>query len=197
MSRSMKVKPTDDPIDFVKLAEKYTVDKERQQQRMKTREDKLRQLSNSFGEIPAVQPIPVNNNNNNEEEQEVVEEQEREEVKSKKEEVKQVVEQKKENLLEPTPHQRPAKRFLKSLRYLRQEPTLVKYDTGSNTGTAAVVLLVLVTGFSLAFVFQRYNFPKVSHTITARRGSTLSLRRTVAREAGRRVGTTGRGRERN
>ena len=86
MSKSIRKKSTED-TDFVSLAEKYTVDIDRQKERLNRREEKLRQLSNTLSE---------EENNNSEE----------------------------------LP-QGFNKKFLKSLRYLRQEPTVIKYDTGS------------------------------------------------------------------
>jgi len=110
MSKSIKIRPTED-ADFVSLAEKYTVDKDKQKERIQRREDKLRQLSNSlssdgsFKEDSETNNNNNNNNNNNET--------------SSPSEI-------------PRPHGFN-KRFLKSLRYLRQEPTVIKYDTGSNS----------------------------------------------------------------
>ena len=86
MSKSIRKKSTED-TDFVSLAEKYTVDIDRQKERINRREEKLRQLSNTLSE----------EENNNSEEM----------------------------------PQGFNKKFLKSLRYLRQEPTVIKYDTGS------------------------------------------------------------------
>merc|ERR1719361_1790721 len=67
MSKSIKVKPSDDE-DFVSLAEKYTVDKDKQKERIARREDKLRQLSNSLqkdGSFKESKDEEQNNNNNN------------------------------------------------------------------------------------------------------------------------------------
>ena len=119
MSKSMKIKPTED-ADFVSLAEKFTVDKEKQKERIEKREAKLRQLSNSLNpdgsfkkkkEEPEEEVTTTNNNNNNE---------------------PIVVKVPTNNADIPRP-QGFNKRFLKSLRYLRQEPTIIKYDTGSNS----------------------------------------------------------------
>ena len=114
MSKSIRIKPTED-ADFVSLAEKYTVDKEKQKDRIQKREDKLKQLSNSLlsdGSFKESKDDSNNNNNNNEA---VV-----------------VVSTPTNNADIPRP-QGFNKRFLKSLRYLRQEPTIIKYDTGSNS----------------------------------------------------------------
>ena len=98
-----------DDIDFVSLAEKYTVDKDRQKERIQRREEKLRQLSNKLSEDGSIKEDfddEDNNNNNNSDDAETEE------------------------------SGRPNgfnKRFLKSLRYLRQEPTVINYDTGSAT----------------------------------------------------------------
>merc|ERR1719361_3074322 len=67
MSKSIKVKPADDE-DFVSLAEKYTVDIDKQKERIAKREDKLRQLSNSLhkdGSFKESKDEEQNNNNNN------------------------------------------------------------------------------------------------------------------------------------
>ena len=73
MSKSIKIKPTED-ADFVSLAEKFTVDKEKQKERIEKREAKLRQLSNSLNpdgsfkkkkEEPEEEVTTTNNNNNN------------------------------------------------------------------------------------------------------------------------------------
>ena len=122
MSKSIRIKPTED-ADFVSLAEKYTVDKEKQKERIQKREDKLRQLSHSLSSDGSVKEpqIPedeedesINNNNNNNNNEDVV------------------VAAPTNNADIPRP-QGFNKRFLKSLRYLRQEPTIIKYDTGSNS----------------------------------------------------------------
>merc|ERR1712241_371736 len=122
MSKSIRIKPTED-ADFVSLAEKYTVDKEKQKERIQKREDKLRQLSHSLSSDGSVKEpqIPedeedesINNNNNNNNNEDVV------------------VAAPTNNADIPRP-QGFNKRFLKSLRYLRQEPTNIKYDTGSNS----------------------------------------------------------------
>ena len=111
MSKSIRMKSAAEDADFVSLAEKYTVDKDRQKERIQRREEKLRQLSSTFTEeLPIKEDAESNNNNNNEEEGAAA-----------------VVDG-------SIPPGRPAgfnKRFLKSLRYLRQEPTVIKYDTGS------------------------------------------------------------------
>ena len=106
MSKSIRMKTTED-ADFVSLAEKYTVDKDRQEKRLQKREEKLRQLSNTLSDAGPPK----------EEDEEIDEEENN------------------NNGTEATPG-RPHgfnKRFLKSLRYLRQEPTVIKYDTGSAT----------------------------------------------------------------
>merc|ERR1719222_817350 len=124
MSKSIKVKPADDE-DFVSLAEKYTVDKDKQKERIARREDKLRQLSNSlqkdgsFKESKDEQDEEQNNNNNNSKDNK---------DSSNNGNNTAVV----ANSEIPRPHGFN-KRFLKSLRYLRQEPTVIKYDTGSNS----------------------------------------------------------------
>jgi len=116
MSKSIKVKPADDE-DFVSLAEKYTVDKDKQKERIQRREEKLRQLSNSlqkdgsFKENKEDKEDHHNNNNNN---------------------TSGAGSAPVANSEIPRPHGFN-KRFLKSLRYLRQEPTVIKYDTGSNS----------------------------------------------------------------
>ena len=108
MSKSIRMKSPED-TDFVSLAEKYTVDKEKQKERLQKREEKLRQLSNTIRDnarlVEEIAEGEEGANNNNEGEAKA----------------------------DGTP-ERPAgfnKRFLKSLRYLRQEPTVIKYDTGS------------------------------------------------------------------
>lgn len=106
MSKSIKIKPTED-ADFVSLAEKYNVDKDKQKERIQRREDKLRQLSHSLSKDGSFKEDSESNNNNNNNET------------SSPSEI-------------PRPHGFN-KRFLKSLRYLRQEPTVIKYDTGSNS----------------------------------------------------------------
>jgi len=106
MSKSIKIKPTED-ADFVSLAEKYTVDKDKQKERIQRREEKLRQLSHSLSQDGSFKDDSETNNNNNNE------------TTSSPSEI-------------PRPHGFN-KRFLKSLRYLRQEPTVIKYDTGSNS----------------------------------------------------------------
>lgn len=126
MSKSMKVKPTDDPIDFVKLADKYNVDKERQEQRMKARESKLRQLSNTLSEDSETDKTPTNNNNEKTDDEE--EEQSHNHEGEERKETHHV-----SFLPEKTVANPKHKKFLKSLRYIRQQPALVKYDTGSNT----------------------------------------------------------------
>jgi hypothetical protein len=107
MSKSIRMKSAGEDADFVSLAEKYTVDKDRQKERLQRREEKLRQLSSTFTEeLPIKEDAENNNNNNNEE----------------------------PGAEGAAPTGRPQgfnKRFLKSLRYLRQEPTVIKYDTGS------------------------------------------------------------------
>ena len=110
MSKSIRMKSPED-TDFVSLAEKYTVDKEKQKERLQKREEKLRQLSNTIRDnarlVEEITESEEGDNNNNEGEAKA----------------------------DGTP-ERPAgfnKRFLKSLRYLRQEPTVIKYDTGSAT----------------------------------------------------------------
>merc|ERR1712079_35472 len=68
MSKSIKIKPTED-ADLVSFAEKYTVDKDKQKERIQRREDKLRQLSNSLsqdGSFKEDSETAVKNNNNNE-----------------------------------------------------------------------------------------------------------------------------------
>lgn len=116
MSKSIRIKPTED-ADFVSLAEKYTVDKEKQKDRIQKREDKLKQLSNSLhsdGSFKESKDDSNNNNNNNE----------------------AVVVEAPTTPTNNADIPRPQgfnKRFLKSLRYLRQEPTIIKYDTGSNS----------------------------------------------------------------
>merc|ERR1719361_651785 len=119
MSKSIKVKPADDE-DFVSLAEKYTGDKDKQKERIARREDKLRQLSNSLqkdGSFKESKDEEQNNNNNN-----------NNSSNSSNNGNNTVV----ANSEIPRPHGFN-KRFLKSLRYLRQEPTVIKYDTGSNS----------------------------------------------------------------
>merc|ERR1712073_179301 len=122
MSKSIKIRPTED-ADFVSLAEKYTVDKDKQKERIQRREEKLRQLSHSLSSDGSVKEpqIPedeedesINNNNNNNNNEDVV------------------VAAPTNNADIPRP-QGFNKRFLKSLRYLRQEPTIIKYDTGYNS----------------------------------------------------------------
>jgi hypothetical protein len=116
MSKSIRMKSTAaEDADFVSLAEKYTVDKDRQKERIQRREEKLRQLSTSFPEeLPANDDVAEDNNNNNDE----VDGETPAGV----------------SATSTTATGRPQgfnKRFLKSLRYLRQEPTVIKYDTGS------------------------------------------------------------------
>ena len=119
MSKSIRIKPTED-ADFVSLAEKYTVDKEKQKERIQKREDKLRQLSNSLQSDGSFkepkEDVKDDSNNNN----------------SSNNNEPKVVMAPTNNADIPRP-QGFNKRFLKSLRYLRQEPTIIKYDTGSNS----------------------------------------------------------------
>jgi len=114
MSKSIRIKPTED-ADFVSLAEKYTVDKEKQKDRIQKREDKLKQLSNSLHSDGSFKESKDDSNNNN---NEAV--------------VVEAPTTPTNNADIPRP-QGFNKRFLKSLRYLRQEPTIIKYDTGSNS----------------------------------------------------------------
>ena len=109
MSKSIKIKPSDEDEDFVSLAEKYTVDKDKQKERVQRREEKLRQLSNCLQKDGSFKESKEEDNHNNNNASAAV----------KNEEI-------------PRPHGFN-KRFLKSLRYLRQEPTVIKYDTGSNS----------------------------------------------------------------
>ena len=119
MSKSIRVKPCDDDEDFVSLAEKYTVDKDKQKERIQRREEKLRQLSNSLHKDGSFKEVKEtkeedhhhHNNNNNS---------------------SSGGSSATPNSEIPRPHGFN-KRFLKSLRYLRQEPTVIKYDTGSNS----------------------------------------------------------------
>lgn len=122
MSKSIKVKPTED-ADFVSLAEKYTVDKDKQKERIQRREDKLKQLSHSLSQDGSFKEDPEDSNNNNNDESD--------NTISCPEETSSPNEPANANA-----NVRPPgfnKRFLKSLRYLRQEPTVIKYDTGSNS----------------------------------------------------------------
>merc|ERR1719222_784796 len=122
MSKSIKVKPADDE-DFVSLAEKYTVDKDKQKERIARREDKLRQLSNSLqkdGSFKESKDEEQNNNNNNNSK-------DNKDSSNNGNNTAVVA-----NSEIPRPHGFN-KRFLKPLRYLRQEPTVIKYDTGSNS----------------------------------------------------------------
>ena len=123
MSKSIKVKPADDE-DFVSLAEKYTVDIDKQKERIAKREDKLRQLSNSLhkdGSFKESKDEEQNNNNNNNSNNN-----------SSSGNNTTGNNSGVANSEIPRPHGFN-KRFLKSLRYLRQEPTVIKYDTGSNS----------------------------------------------------------------
>jgi len=126
MSKSIRKRSTDD-TDFMSLAEKYSVDKDKQKERIQRREEKLRQLSNSLSEDGSfkVEPEQMSDdiNNNDDDEDENEEEVEKTETKAEPPPI-------------PAGPTRPHgfnKRFLKSLRYLRQEPTVIKYDTGSNS----------------------------------------------------------------
>ena len=103
MSKSIRMKASED-TDFVSLAERYSVDKDRQKERIQRREEKLKQLSNTLSKEGTVKEV------------------------SEEEEGK---EENNNNGAAPGRPQGFNKRFLKSLRYLRQEPTVIKYDTGS------------------------------------------------------------------
>jgi len=120
MSKSIRVKQNESD-DFVSLAEKFTVDKEKQKERIQKREDKLRQLSNSLHSDGSFKEESNNNNN----QQPVIQS-------STSSPAQPTVAQPTNNADIPRP-QGFNKRFLKSLRYLRQEPTIIKYDTGSNS----------------------------------------------------------------
>jgi hypothetical protein len=119
MSKSIRMKSTGaEDADFVSLAEKYTVDKDRQKERIQRREEKLRQLSTTFSEeVVDADDTEANNNNNNNNDSEADGDATTAPAAS----------------ATATPGRPPGfnKRFLKSLRYLRQEPTVIKYDTGS------------------------------------------------------------------
>ncbi len=121
MSKSIRIKPTED-ADFVSLAEKYTVDKEKQSERIKKREDKLAQLSNSLNRDGSFKETEEETNNNN-----------NEESNSPEDKPSELVSPPTINNADIPRPQGFNKRFLKSLRYLRQEPTIIKYDTGSNS----------------------------------------------------------------
>ena len=125
MSKSIRIKPTED-ADFVSLAEKYTVDKDKQNERIQKREEKLRQLSNSLNRDGSFKETEDESNNNNNDTDTA-------DTNTEADASPPVVVTPPTNNADiPRPHGFN-KRFLKSLRYLRQEPTIIKYDTGSNS----------------------------------------------------------------
>ena len=147
MSKSIRVKSSE-ADDFVSLAEKLTVDKEKQKERIQKREEKLRQLSNSLQADGSFKEESNNNNNNQqEEEQEQELQQQQQQQQQLQQQLQQQQQQQQQQALvaSSSPASAPTnnadiprpqgfnKRFLKSLRYLRQEPTIIKYDTGSNS----------------------------------------------------------------
>ena len=133
MSKSIRVKQNESD-DFVSLAEKFTVDKEKQRERIQKREEKLRQLSNSLQSDGSFKE--ESNNNNNHQAAPTTNTATTTATIATTAPTAPTPPAASTGPSHPADIPRPQgfnKRFLKSLRYLRQEPTIIKYDTGSNS----------------------------------------------------------------